>query len=244
MYCIWLLVSLLIPPPTHHAQGQCRPQTILTSLILTLILIKRLGGIIPHTSHGHRTGSRTCNGAIGASRGPRCELMVHVSNLPLYTPNSRGGGKPYMTATNPLQTHSAYSRRPWTPLCVSPRPWTPLCVSPSPWTPLCMCMPLCMRMCMEPMIKTYTLHSCTPHPTPHPRPPLPELSVSGGTPLSVSRQATAASLTSPLNRLESFKALRWDPDDKVWPVLLLPWQGIPSAATAMARCGQCCYCHD
>ena len=26
-------------------------------------------------------------------RGPRCKLVVRVSNLTLYTPNSRGGGK-------------------------------------------------------------------------------------------------------------------------------------------------------
>ena len=32
------------------------------------------------------------------SRGPRCKLVVRVSNLTLYTPNSRGGGKPHMTA--------------------------------------------------------------------------------------------------------------------------------------------------
>ena len=28
---------------------------------------------------------------------PRCKLVVRVSNLTLYTPNSRGGGKPHMT---------------------------------------------------------------------------------------------------------------------------------------------------
>ena len=33
---------------------------------------------------------------IGASRGPRCKLVVRVSNLTLYTPNSRGGGKPHL----------------------------------------------------------------------------------------------------------------------------------------------------
>ena len=48
-----------------------------------------------------RPGLGAATGAIGASRGPRCKLVVRVSNLTLYTPNSsRGGGKPHMTATS------------------------------------------------------------------------------------------------------------------------------------------------
>ena len=62
-------------------------------IFIIIIIFNRRSGIASHTSRGHKTGTRSMKQVRSVPlRGP---VVVRVHNHTLYTPNSRGGGKPH-----------------------------------------------------------------------------------------------------------------------------------------------------